>query len=227
MAGFGPNEWLVDEIYQQYLKDPNSVDRAWWDFFADYQPTDTGPVGAAAPAAQRTDVADAGGAPSTAVGITTPPPAETHPAVTSGTRAGRAEPAKTDGAARAVPKDAEVVPIRGAAARVVTNMENSLHVPTATSVRVVPAKLLIDNRVVINNHLRRKRGGKVSFTHIIGYAIVQALRTMPEMNAGYTEVDGKPALLKLMHINLGLAIDVQKPDGTRQLLVPSIKAAEA
>ncbi|WP_197361795.1 2-oxoglutarate dehydrogenase E1 subunit family protein, partial [Streptomyces clavuligerus] len=37
-AAFGPNEWLVDEIYQQYLQDPNSVDRAWWDFFADYKP---------------------------------------------------------------------------------------------------------------------------------------------------------------------------------------------
>uniref|UniRef100_UPI0013006160 2-oxoglutarate dehydrogenase E1 subunit family protein n=1 Tax=Streptomyces triticisoli TaxID=2182797 RepID=UPI0013006160 len=36
-AAFGANEWLVDEIYQQYLQDPNSVDRAWWDFFADYK----------------------------------------------------------------------------------------------------------------------------------------------------------------------------------------------
>ena len=222
MAGFGPNEWLVDEIYQQYLKDPNSVDRAWWDFFADYQPTDTGPLGGAAPARAGT----AGGAPTTAAGVTTPTPAETHPAVTSGMRAGRAEPVKADGAARAVPKDAEVIPLKGAAARVVTNMEHSLHVPTATSVRAVPAKLLIDNRIVINNHLKRKRGGKVSFTHLIGYAIVQALKAMPEMNAGYAEVDGKPALVKPAHINLGLAIDLEKPDGNRQLLVPSIKAAE-
>ncbi|WP_344312778.1 2-oxoglutarate dehydrogenase E1 subunit family protein, partial [Streptomyces rhizosphaericus] len=57
-AAFGPNEWLVDEIYQQYLQDPNSVDRAWWDFFADYKPgQDTGsavatpPQGVAASAA--------------------------------------------------------------------------------------------------------------------------------------------------------------------------------
>ncbi|MFE7427369.1 hypothetical protein, partial [Streptomyces sp. NPDC057545] len=58
-AAFGPNEWLVDEIYQQYLQDPNSVDRAWWDFFADYKPGASGtadkPVpgtpAAAAPAA--------------------------------------------------------------------------------------------------------------------------------------------------------------------------------
>ena len=52
-------------------------------------------------------------------------------------------------------------------------MQASLEVPTATSVRSVPAKLLIDNRVVINNHLARSRGGKVSFTHIIGFALVK------------------------------------------------------
>lgn len=99
-------------------------------------------------------------------------------------------------------------------------------VPTATSVRAVPAKLLVDNRIVINNHLSRGRGGKVSFTHLIGYAVVKALKLLPEMNHAYTEVDGKPVLLKPEHINLGLAIDVAKSDGTRQLLVPSIKATE-
>jgi 2-oxoglutarate decarboxylase len=91
----------------------------------------------------------------------------------------------------------------------------------------VPVKLLWDNRTVINNHLARARGGKVSFTHIIGYALVKALRSMPEMNVGFDVVDGKPNLITPSHINLGLAIDVPKPDGTRQLLVPSIKAAEA
>ena len=49
---------------------------------------------------------------------------------------------------------------------------------------------------------------------------------MPEMNTGYEVVDGKPNQLKPEHVNFGLAIDMQKPDGTRQLLVPSIKAAE-
>ncbi len=71
-------------------------------------------------------------------------------------------------------------------------METSLTVPTATSVRAVPAKLLADNRIVINNHLRRARGGKVSFTHLIGYALVQALRDYPEMNNSFAEVDGQP-----------------------------------
>ena len=69
--------------------------------------------------------------------------------------------------------------LRGAPAKVVTNMQASLEIPTATSVRAVPAKLLADNRIVINNHLRRARGGKVSFTHIIGYAVVRALRRLP------------------------------------------------
>ena len=110
--------------------------------------------------------------------------------------------------------------LRGAPARTATNMDASLTVPTATSVRSVPVKLLWDNRTVINNHLARARGGKVSFTHLIGYALVKALRAMPEMNVGFDVVDGKPNLITPAHINLGLAIDMQKPDGTRQLLVP-------
>ena len=110
--------------------------------------------------------------------------------------------------------------LRGAPARTASNMDASLTVPTATSVRSVPVKLLWDNRTVINNHLARARGGKVSFTHLIGFALVRALRSMPEMNVGFDTVDGKPNLITPAHINLGLAIDVQKSDGTRQLLVP-------
>ena len=117
--------------------------------------------------------------------------------------------------------------LRGAPARTVQNMDTSLTVPTATSVRSVPVKLLWDNRTVINNHLARARGGKVSFTHLIGYALVRALRAMPEMNVGFDVIDGKPNLITPAHINLGLAIDVKKDNGTRQLLVPSIKAAES
>ncbi|WP_298518259.1 multifunctional oxoglutarate decarboxylase/oxoglutarate dehydrogenase thiamine pyrophosphate-binding subunit/dihydrolipoyllysine-residue succinyltransferase subunit [uncultured Nocardioides sp.] len=147
-----------------------------------------------------------------------------------------AEPAK--GTSNPVPKeqppaersDARDAPtftvLRGAPARTAANMDASLAVPTATSVRSVPVKLLWDNRIVINSHLARARGGKVSFTHLIGYALVKALRSFPEMNVGFEYVDGKPNLVQPAHINLGLAIDLQKPDGTRQLVVPSIKAAE-
>jgi 2-oxoglutarate decarboxylase len=117
--------------------------------------------------------------------------------------------------------------LRGAAARTAANMAASLTVPIATSVRAIPAKLLIDNRIVINNHLGRGRGGKVSFTHLIGYAVVRALAAHPEMNSSFAEAEGRPTLVRPEHVNLGLAIDVQKSDGSRQLLVPSIKGAEA
>jgi 2-oxoglutarate dehydrogenase E1 component len=107
------------------------------------------------------------------------------------------------------------------------NMDESLTVPTATSVRTVPAKLMIDNRIVINNHMSRTRGGKVSFTHLIGWALIQALKAFPSQNVSYAEVDGKPSVVAPAHINLGIAIDLPKPDGTRALMVPSIKQAES
>ncbi|MFM8448115.1 MAG: 2-oxo acid dehydrogenase subunit E2, partial [Candidatus Nanopelagicaceae bacterium] len=127
----------------------------------------------------------------------------------------------------AAPSSARVEPLRGVAGRVVQSMEASLSVPTATSVRAVPAKLLVDNRIVINNHLKRTRGGKVSFTHLIAFAMIEAIKQMPEMNAFFTELDGKPAVGHPEHINLGIAIDLAKEDGSRQLLVPSIKGCEA
>ena len=210
---FGPNEWLVDEIYQQYLADRASVDPAWWDFFADYTPADgshlkaNGAPAAAGPVAM--EVAPVGAeaaAPAVA-------PALPEVRVTTEVLVAPAP-------------EAEVQPLRGPAARVVTNMEASLEVPTATSVRGVPVKLLMDNRVVINNHLARGRGGKVSFTHIIGFAVVRALRDVPAMNTAFAEVDGKPAVLTPGSVNLGIAIDLPKPDGTRQLMVPNIKGAQ-
>jgi 2-oxoglutarate decarboxylase len=234
LAQFGANEWLVDEMYQQYLKDPGSVDKAWWDFFEDYQPQDrAGAItetpstnGGSTPTAvaqvppttadQRGPDARADGAPATAGA----PTSKVAPTPKPVAKAASTEAAKPSFAG------AESVALKGAAARVVVNMEASLAVPTATSVRSIPAKLLIDNRVVINNHLKRGRGGKASFTHLIGYAVVKALAEMPEMNYGFVEKDGKPTVSKPEHVNFGLAIDTQKPDGTRTLLVPSIKGAE-
>jgi 2-oxoglutarate dehydrogenase E1 component len=222
MAVFGPNEWLVDELYQQFLKDKSSVDEAWWEFFADYPPIDLG-AGNGDPKAP---------APAPA---SPPPPAPSSEAPASQSAADTVEATKTDPKPRDVPavtptgpvSQDRLKPLRGAAARTVINMESSLTVPTATSVRSVPAKLLIDNRVVINNHLARSRGGKVSFTHLIGYAIVKSVALMPQMNNGFGEQGGKPVLITPAHVNLGLAIDIAKPDGTRTLLVPSIKSTEA
>src|SRR5205085_10837655 len=145
---------------------------------------------------------------------------------------GRPDAAKADRAKAekpagpGVPAGAKTIPLRGVASRIVANMEASLEVPTATSVRAVPAKLLADNRIVINNHLTRARGGKVSFTHLIGYALIRALDDFPNMNSAFAEVDGKPTLVQPEHVNFGLAIDLPKADGSRSLVVASIKGAE-
>ncbi len=90
----------------------------------------------------------------------------------------------------------------------------------------MPAKLMIDNRIVINNHLKRARGGKVSFTHLIAWAMVQVIKEFPSQNVYYDEVDGKPSVVTPAHINLGIAIDLPKDDGTRTLVVPGIKRAD-
>ncbi|SDO30002.1 2-oxoglutarate dehydrogenase E1 component [Geodermatophilus sp. DSM 45219] len=255
MAGFGTNEWLVEEMYQQYLADPASVDQAWHEFFADYRPGSPvsasddreapAPAPAAAPqatpapqpaAAQQAPAqqptADAG-APSRATRVeqrtedtvvhrAADRTAQQQPAAKAAPEpkpAPAAKPAQEPGGPKRVP-------LRGAAASVVKNMNASLTVPTATSVRAVPAKLLADNRIVVNNHLARSRGGKVSFTHLIGYALVRALDDFPNMNAAFAEVDGKPTLVQPEHVNFGLAIDLPKADGSRSLVVASIKAAE-
>src|SRR6185503_10680314 len=129
-----------------------------------------------------------------------------------------AKPAPKPATNGKVPEGAKVTTLRGVSAKIVENMDASLAVPTATSVRAVPAKLLADNRIVINNHLARGRGGKVSFTHLIGWALVRALGTHPEMNNSFAQVDGKPAVLIPEHVNLGIAIDLTKADGSRTLV---------
>ncbi|MGI8645071.1 MAG: 2-oxo acid dehydrogenase subunit E2, partial [Nocardioides sp.] len=233
---------MVDEMLEQYQADPKSVGPEWVRYFeangmsggngkpAEPQPAVKEPVAEKPATETKTEPAAEKKPAKTPAEPTVAPQATPRPAAES------AEPAK--GTSRPFAKDLDPAApstasdqpkytvLRGAPARTVQNMDSSLSVPTATSVRSVPVKLLWDNRTVINNHLARARGGKVSFTHLIGYALVKALRAMPEMNVSFDVVEGKPTLVTPAHINLGLAIDMAKPDGTRQLLVPSIKAAE-
>ncbi len=240
-ADFGANEWLVDELYEQYQQDPANVDPAWWDFFEGYRPlTPEGQAsaarrgnGEASTGAQATVEAPAVTRPLPAVPAPAPapeagePPTVTSPvALAQPATAPYAEVVATKLAGHEAEVADEVARLRGPAARVVTNMEASLEIPTATSVRTVAAKLLVDNRIVVNNHLARVRGGKVSFTHLIGFAVVEAIAEMPVMNSSYVLDGGKPAVLTPAHVNLGIAIDLEKADGSRQLLVPSIKQAD-
>ena len=125
--------------------------------------------------------------------------------------------------------DTEATPLRGAAARIVANMEASLAVPTATSVRTVSARLLEINRSTLNESLSRSSGAKVSFTHVIAFAIIQGLAKIPSMNASFVDaVDkkGTPGIRRHEHVGLGLAVDVERPDGSRNLLVPVIRDAD-
>ncbi|GER24051.1 alpha-ketoglutarate decarboxylase [Zafaria cholistanensis] len=228
---FGGNEWLVDELYEQFLKDKNSVDKKWWDIFESFN--GAGPAlptaPAAAPAATQARVVDT--TPSlpaaSAESVATPPapvPAEPARPATKSIPIPAELPKSAAGTA---PTEEDVVTVlKGPAKAIATNMQASLEVPTATTVRAVPAKLLMDNRVVINNHLARARGGKVSFTHLIGYAVVRALKLFPSQNVTYDEIDGKPVAVQPAHVNFGIAIDMPKPDGSRLLMVPNIKKAE-
>ncbi len=257
---FGANDWLVDEMYEQYLQDPSSVDPAWVEYFKTNKPGTPATSSAAStssaskgvppiPKAQQKAAAPVAPAPVVApvaapvqpVAAPAQPvaPAPVAPAPVAAAPVSQpivretatAQPTPADPVVKPAPVlitpgASSLEPIRGVSARVVQSMEASLSVPTATSVRAIPAKLMIDNRIVINNHLARGRGGKVSFTHIIAYAMIKAVRAMPEMNAFFGEIDGKPAIGKPEHINLGVAIDLAKADGSRQLLVPSVKGCE-
>lgn len=269
---FGGNEWLVDELYERYQADKNSVDKKWWPLFESFDadeatgngrhtapnstpitaqipvvaapsgpsPTPANAATASAPPAvvpapatstpaapaQATAAVDVSAIPAdTQKSATTRPPAPAKDAARTGSTPIPAQLPKT-AKDTSVPDEAVKTVLRGPAKAIAVNMISSLEVPTATSVRAIPAKLLIDNRVVINSNLARARGGKVSFTHLIGYAVIKALGQFPSMNVYYDVVDGKPVAVQPPHVNFGIAIDLPKPDGSRLLIVPNIKKAE-
>ncbi|MGH2702034.1 MAG: multifunctional oxoglutarate decarboxylase/oxoglutarate dehydrogenase thiamine pyrophosphate-binding subunit/dihydrolipoyllysine-residue succinyltransferase subunit, partial [Actinomycetota bacterium] len=196
---FGPNIWLVDEMYRQYLENPRSVGDSWREFFEDYHPA-RGDVARDSSNGERPAA--------TAVAERPAPPPEKK----------EAPPKTTE-----VPENA--FPLRGISARIAENMQESLEVPTATSVRTIPAKLLEENRRIINRYLAGKQGGKVSFTHIIGFAVLRALEARPAMKSAFAEIDGKPHIIQNKHVNFGLAVDVER-GGERILIVPNIKEAD-
>ncbi|MGB3412148.1 MAG: multifunctional oxoglutarate decarboxylase/oxoglutarate dehydrogenase thiamine pyrophosphate-binding subunit/dihydrolipoyllysine-residue succinyltransferase subunit [Microthrixaceae bacterium] len=240
----GPNAWLVEEMYEKFTENPSSVSETWQGFFTDYRPTGAAhgaPPGSGSSAASTgvtqsssasapggttssTASAQASAAPS-ATATTSPAPAPAQSSAPSPTSPAP-KPASTNGTNGASATIGQ--PIRGAASRIVANMEASLEVPTATSYREVPAKLLEVNRKIVNGYLGRTRGGKISFTHLIGYALVRAVADhVPRMNNSYAEgPDGAPLLVQNEHIGLGIAIDMEKRDGSRSLLVPCIKNAD-
>jgi 2-oxoglutarate decarboxylase len=236
-TSFGPNAWLVDDMYEEYRRDPASVSESWREFFLNYRPgganlarpsTPDGRGAAGAPPGEQEAVATTAGEAVRATPVRESEPAGgAAPPVSAPPRPGVGAPPRPEAAG---PDPA--TPLRGAAARVVANMTASLGVPTATSFRVVPARLLEVNRRILNNQLARTgSAGKVSFTHIIGFAVVEALKSVPALNASYVEPAGDdpkavPAVRRHEHLGLGIAVDLEKPDGSRTLMVPVIKSAD-
>jgi multifunctional 2-oxoglutarate metabolism enzyme len=118
----------------------------------------------------------------------------------------------------AAPADApETKPMRGSAAALARYMEQSRSIPTATSFRSLAVTMLEARRKELKAAER-----KVSFTHLIAYAIARAADDMSVMADHFAEIDGKPNRVHDGQVNLGLAVDVEKKDGTRTLMVPVI-----
>jgi 2-oxoglutarate dehydrogenase E1 component len=113
--------------------------------------------------------------------------------------------------------------LRGPAARLARNMTASLAVPTATSFRDVDVAMLEAGRRELMAVLAPRR---VSFTHLTGFAIVRAAAEQPGMTAYYLEADGATYRVDPGGVNLGLAVDVERPDGGHSLVVPVIRSAE-
>ncbi|MDP9194258.1 MAG: multifunctional oxoglutarate decarboxylase/oxoglutarate dehydrogenase thiamine pyrophosphate-binding subunit/dihydrolipoyllysine-residue succinyltransferase subunit [Acidobacteriota bacterium] len=214
-VAYGANIAFIEELYEKFRNDPQSVSASWREFFEDYNP----------PAEEEEDVEELAEQRVAAVASATPAP---KPAATAAPAPSPAAPAPTQQRPTPVataPSAGTPVALRGAASKIVANMESSLTVPTATSVRNIPVKVLEENRRVINNHLTLTGQSKASYTHVIAYALVQAVKQYPRMNAAFAVVDGTPTRMDRTDVNLGLAIDIERKDGTRSLLVPNIKRA--
>lgn len=236
--GFGTNEWIVEDMREAYLADPASVTQSWREFFSENPQylagqspaTPSKPlsasVGVQIPGATTASASRRPVLASEDVSRSDLPPAPTAQ-FKSPTSPYAYNQAHSDASETSNGVVESVDTLKGASARTAKNMEASLQIPTATSARAIPAKVLIENRLLINTHLASTRGGKVSFTHLIAWALVESLAEMPEMNVAYTlDEKGKPALHNPAHVNLGLAIDVPSANGERRLLVPSVKNAD-
>ena len=202
-AVFGPNSALVEELYNQYKEDPSSVPAHWKNYFDEIE------------------------------GETTPQELKEKAKIS-----GNGEPAvqqKPEPKAREkeekkeeadIPSGATLEKIKGVSSKIAENMDESLELPTATSVRVLPMKMLIEDRTIINGHLLQRGDPKASFTHFIAWAIIKALEKFPNMNNSFIYKDGEPYKVIPDQVNLGVAVDVQNKDGSRNLLVPNIKGVD-
>ncbi len=121
------------------------------------------------------------------------------------------------------PAGEELVRLTGPAAALADYMDESRSVPTATTFRTISVQMLDAERKRLNEALAVAGGGKLSFTHIIAWAIVRAVERTPVMTTAFARADGKPHRIPRDTVNLGIAVDVERKDGSRSLLVPVIR----
>ncbi len=192
------NAGFAQALYEDYLRDPESVAPDWRRLF------EGGRIGERPASANGSSAGAAKNG-----GGSAPPPAGALPPPAT---------ALSHGAA---------APIKGPAARLVQNMTESLTVPTATTFREIPVRALESARSRFNAGLKAAgRPEKASFTHFIAWALVQGARQHPVMAQSFAMIDGAPHRVTPDGINLGLAVDVERKDGSRGLVVPVLKHAE-
>jgi 2-oxoglutarate dehydrogenase E1 component len=196
---FGVNAGYVEQVYAEFMAQPDAVSDEWRRFFEAHLPAALLPQRPAEPQPAR--------------------PAEQAPPAT----AGAAPPAGGEPAGEAESAAAGLEAMRGIAAKIAENMAESLTVPTATSSRDLPVKVLEENRRIINEYLVGEYRGKASFTHLIAWAMVRALDAVPGLMVRFVEHEGRPHRQEIRSINIGIAVDVAKEGGPRSLVVPNVK----
>src|SRR5580704_10963249 len=203
MANPGPqsgvNAWLEDELLQQYHHDRTSVDSDWKDIFEH--------EGSNGVALTKSNGRTGNGVTRTESAVALAEPPALEPVLSS---------------------SEELMPLRGVSARIAENMAISATIPLATSQRIIPVKVIDENRRLINHHRALLDKSKVSYTHIIGWAIVKSVQANPALNHAFTSnAAGELFRVVKKEINFGLAVDVAGKNGARSLLVPNIKNAGA
>src|SRR5215468_5130855 len=174
---FGDNASYVADLLARYRTNPEGVDEEWRAFFRD-RLGETAPVTAPAP----------------------PPPGQPRPDVEPAPPKPAAAPA-APAAPRTLREGEQAEPLRGASLRVAQNMDASLAVPTATSQRLIPVKLLEENRRLINDYRASRDESKVSFTHLIAWAILRALDDFSRLNDAFDESGGAPVRIRRERVN--------------------------
>jgi 2-oxoglutarate dehydrogenase E1 component len=233
---FGNNYVFALDLLEDYRRDPGALDASWRLYFdrltgaAGEVPK---PISEAAPAAPPAAPSDRPGArprsaPETIV-ETRPTPAEAAPSPVPSLSVVRTTAPLARDAVRSLstpllPGDI-ANPMRGGALRLSENMEASLFVPTATSVREMAVRPVEENRRLLNKHRASSGASRISFTHLVAWALLRALDTFPRLNDAFAIVDDRAHRVQRGEVRLGVAVDVEKKSGERTLLVPNIKGA--